>query len=255
MPLKIVSWNVNGIRAVTKKGFFDWVQQESPDILCLQEIKAQPDQIAKEVASLLGYHAEWSCGERKGYSGVATFSRVPPVEVKKGFGIARFDREGRVIAHEFPDFALYNIYFPNGGSGEERLQYKLDFYGAFLDHIKSRQAGHHSVLVCGDFNTAHQPIDLARPKANEFTSGFLQVERDWLDRLHGHGFVDTFRHFTKDPGHYTWWDMKTGARERNVGWRIDYFYATPDLMPRVLSSTIKPEVMGSDHCPIVLHLG
>ncbi len=250
--MKLLCWNVNGIRAVMKRGFLDWLARESPNILCLQETKATPTDLPEELLKPPGYHTYWNFPEKKGYAGVATFSREKPLKVQNGFGVPEFDREGRVIISEHPGFTLFNIYFPNGKQSEERLKFKLDFYDAFLDYIEPLRLKGEKLIICGDYNTAHQEIDLARPKENAKISGFLPVERAWLDKLVGRGYIDTFRHFNKEPGQYTWWDMKSRARERNVGWRIDYFFVTENLKSHLVKATIMPEVTGSDHCPIVL---
>jgi exodeoxyribonuclease-3 len=250
--LKILCWNVNGVRSVHKKGFLEWLGEESPDILCIQETKAQPEQLAAELLRPEGYHTYWGYAETRGYSGVATFSKTEPANVALGFGVDRFDAEGRVIVTEHPGFDLFNVYFPNGKQSAERLKYKLDFYDAFLEHIDSLGVQGRNIIVCGDYNTAHKEIDLARPKENENVSGFLPIEREWMDKLVAHGYVDTFRHFNREPHQYTWWDLKTRARERNAGWRIDYFFVSEDLLPSVSEAFIMPDVMGSDHCPIAL---
>ncbi|UCG84546.1 MAG: exodeoxyribonuclease III [Dehalococcoidia bacterium] len=248
---RILCWNVNGIRAAGRKGFLEWLYGESPDIVCLQETKAQPDQLEDELREPRGYHAYWnSPAEAKGYSGVATFTREQPLSIKDGFGINRYDIEGRVIITEHPEFMLFNVYFPNGKKDAERLQYKMDFYDDFLLFVNPLIAEGRKLIVCGDYNTAHKEIDLARPRENEKVSGFLPMEREWIDKFIDHGFVDTFRHFNSEPQQYTWWDLKSGARERNVGWRIDYFFVSENLLPSVSRAFIMPEVMGSDHCPI-----
>jgi len=252
--IEILCWNVNGIRAVERKGFLPWLSRKSPDILCLQEIKAQADQLPPDIHQPSGYHAYWDFPERKGYSGVATFSRVEPAVVENGFGIERFDVEGRVITARYPRFTLLNVYFPNGKMSQERLDYKMDFYDAFLDFVEPLRAGGWGLIVCGDFNTAHNEIDLARPRENEDVSGFLPVEREWMDRFVARGFVDAFRHFNREPHHYTWWSMRTGARARNIGWRLDYFFVTGDLLDSVTEASILPDVMGSDHCPVAIRL-
>lgn len=216
--MKIVSWNVNGVRAVEKKGFFEWFQKEKPDILCLQEIKAMSDQFPPHLKNTPGYHVFINPAERKGYSGVATYSKQQPQQIKNGFGIEKFDNEGRTIIIEYDDFVLFNIYFPNGKQSEERLNYKLDFYDAFLDYADELKQQGKNIIVCGDFNTAHTPIDLANPKANERSSGFLPVERAWIDTFIDHGYVDTFRAFNKEPGQFSWWSYRTQARGRNVGY-------------------------------------
>ena len=247
---KILCWNVNGIRAVQGKGFLEWLYAESPDILCLQETKAHPEQLSEDLREPRGYHSYWNNPERKGYSGVATFSKEPPRLVEYDFGAPEFDTEGRIIITEYPEFTLCNIYFPNGKKDGIRLQYKLDFYDAFLDFADSLKAKGSKLIICGDYNTAHKEIDLARPKENAKVSGFLPVERDWMDKLVAHGYIDTFRHFNREPHQYTWWDIKTGARARNVGWRIDYFFVTENLVNSISRAFIMSGVMGSDHCPI-----
>ena len=252
--MKLLSWNVNGIRAADKKGLFGWFKKESPDILCLQEIKAQPDQLPPHLRNMPKYHVNINSAERKGYSGVATFSKEKPMDVKKGFGIDKFDIEGRTLITEFPSFVLFNIYFPNGKKNYERLDYKLDFYDTFLAYADNLKAVGKDIAVCGDFNTAHNEIDLARPKQNEHISGFLPVERAWFDTFIDHGYVDTFRYFNKEPDQYSWWDMKSRARERNVGWRIDYFFVNKEFMPSVKKAFILQDVTGSDHCPVGIEI-
>jgi len=252
--IEILCWNVNGIRAVERKGFLPWLSRTSPDILCLQEVKAQADQLLPEVYQPSGYRGYWHFPLRKGYSGVATLTRLEPAAVQNGLGIERFDVEGRVITAGYPWFTLINVYFPNGKASQERLEYKMDFYDAFLDFVEPLRAGGRGLVVCGDFNTAHKEIDLARPRENENVSGFLPVEREWMDRFVARGFVDAFRHFNREPHHYTWWSMRTRARERNIGWRLDYFFVTGDLLGSVTEASILPDVMGSDHCPVGLRL-
>jgi len=248
--VRILCWNVNGIRAASRKGFLDWLREESPDILCIQETKAHPDQLEPELLQPQGYHVCWNHPETKGYSGVATFSKAEPLNITYGFGVEMFDMEGRVVVTEYPDFHLFNVYFPNGKKNSERLRYKLDFYDAFLEQVDSLKEQGKSLVICGDYNTAHKEIDLARPKENEKVSGFLPIEREWMDRLVSHGYVDTFRHFNKEPHQYTWWDLKTRARDRNVGWRIDYVLVSENLLPSVSEAFILPGVMGSDHCSL-----
>jgi exodeoxyribonuclease-3 len=251
MPeINILCWNVNGIRAAGRKGFLEWLHTESPDIICIQETKAHPEQLDESLLQPHGYHAYWNYPENKGYSGVATFTKTQPVSVQNGFGIEKYDIEGRVIITEYPEFVLFNIYFPNGKKDAARLRYKMDFYEDFLEYVEPLKAQGKKLVVCGDYNTAHKEIDLSRPRENEKVSGFLPMEREWIDRFIAHGFVDTFRHFNKEPHQYTWWDLKTRARERNIGWRIDYFFVTENLLPSVSKAFIMPEVMGSDHCPI-----
>jgi len=252
--LQLYSWNVNGIRAAYKKGLLDWIDTVSPDILCLQETKAHPGQLTGELKEINGYQAFFTSAERKGYSGVAIYTKQEPLQVQHGFGTDIFDSEGRTIVGDYGDFILFNVYFPNGKASKERLKYKMDFYDAFLNHLDSKLKEGKKIIVCGDVNTAHKEIDLARPKENEKTSGFLPEERAWIDRLLEHGFVDTFRLFNDKPDQYSWWDMKSRARDRNVGWRIDYFYISENLRKNVTNAGIHQEVMGSDHCPISLEL-
>ncbi len=251
---RILSWNVNGLRAVQKKGFAEWLAREQPDVLCLQETRVSEEQLTPELSGPKGYHSYFSSAERKGYSGVALFSKEEPVEVRKGFGIDRFDREGRTLIAEFSDFVLFGIYFPNGKMSAERLRYKMDFYDAFLEAAEGFRERGRGVVACGDFNTAHREIDLARPKENSRVSGFLPQERAWLDKLVSAGYLDTFRMFTDEPGHYSWWDLKTRARARDVGWRIDYVFVSEDLRSRVKSAFILKEVEGSDHCPVGIEM-
>lgn len=252
--MKLISWNVNGIRAAERKGFIDYAVSSDADIICLQEIKALPEQLSPALHHIPGYTAWFNGAERKGYSGTALYSRIQPRRVEHGFGLVEFDREGRVQIADYDDFLLYNIYYPNGAARAERLDYKMRFYEAFHDHVLRQRDAGRSIIVCGDVNTAHQPIDLARPAENEKTSGFLPEERAFIDRFIESGFIDTFRHFSGEPEQYTWWDMKTRARERNVGWRIDYFFVSEDLRPRLAEAGIQSDVMGSDHCPISLEI-
>ncbi|MFC1615972.1 exodeoxyribonuclease III [Patescibacteria group bacterium] len=252
--MKIISWNINGLRAIHKKGFLDWLHQEKPDILGLQEIKAQEHQLSQEILAPKNYHTYFNPAERKGYSGTALYSKNQPKAVSNGLGIYEFDNEGRTQAAEFEDFILFNIYFPNGNSRQDRLQYKLDFYEAAIKVFDKLVKQGKKLIIAGDYNTAHNPIDLARPKENEHVSGFLPIERKWLDKLTKHGYIDCFRHFNKAPEHYTWWSFRTRARERNVGWRIDYFFVSKNLRSRLKNCFHLTNVMGSDHCPIVLEI-
>jgi exodeoxyribonuclease-3 len=252
--MKLISWNVNGLRAIAKKGFAQWLEQEKPDIVALQEIKIDAAQMTPELRQQKNYKSFFSHANRKGYSGVAIYSRIEPISVTEGMGIERFDQEGRILKADYGDFVLFNIYFPNGKANEVRLQYKLDFYAAFYEKALALIAQGKKLIICGDFNTAHQAIDLARPKENEEVSGFLPVERQWLDKYIDSGFLDTFRLFNKEAHNYTWWHMVTNARARNVGWRIDYFYASAGLKKHLHNATIEPQVLGSDHCPVTLSL-
>ncbi len=254
--MKIISWNVNGIRAWAKKGYFEWFLKESPDILCLQETKAEAVQLDPSVRSPQGYHVYFDHSKgRKGYSGVAIYSKIKPHKIEYEMGVSTLDQEGRLLGAYYDDFALFNVYFPNGGGGPDRLKFKLEFYEAFLKFIEKVQKSGMPVIFCGDINTAHQEIDLARPKENVMNTGFLPIERAWLDKVVKAGYIDVFRNLnpgTKDA--YTYWDMKTFARDRNVGWRIDYFFVSPELLPRVKSVKILKDIFGSDHCPIEIEL-
>lgn len=254
--LTLLSWNVNGIRATHRKGFLDWLAEASPDILCLQETRAEEDQLPAALAQPAGYRGFWnSSREKKGYSGTALLTRSEPLDVHFGLGVDAFDREGRIIVAEYPAFILVNSYFPHGGRDHRRVPFKLAFYEAFLGICQRYRAQGHAVVFCGDINTAHTEIDLARPRANRNTSGFLPQERAWIDRVVEAGYVDTLRHVHPDlPGQYTWWSVPTGARARNVGWRLDYFFVAAELLDRVADAFILPDVQGSDHCPVGLRL-
>ena len=251
--MKLYCWNTNGIRGAVKNGMLDWLEQERPDILCVQETKAfDPQTVLDEtVLSPKGYQTYWNWPmEKKGYSGVAIFSKKEPDAVEKGFGIDAFDKEGRVLIAHYPSFTVINCYFPNGKQGPERLRYKMGFYDAFLDYCDGLKKKKKNIIMCGDYNTAHKEIDLAHPKQNETVSGFLPEERAWIDKYVSHGYHDTFRMFHTGGGHYSWWDFKTRARERDIGWRIDYIFVCNDLKKKVKDAFIDKEVFGSDHCPI-----
>jgi exodeoxyribonuclease-3 len=257
--LKLISWNVNGLRAVMQKDFLGSISKLNADVVAIQETKLQQAQLDERMARIPGYQSHWShCEVKKGYSGVGTYTRVTPVNVRCGVGEERFDAEGRIIEMDFGGFLFFNVYFPNGQMNEERLQYKLDFYERFFDYTDACRKRGKRIVVCGDYNTAHNAIDLANPKANENTSGFLRIERDWLDRIVKRGYVDTFRHFHPDTVKYSWWTYRFKARERNIGWRIDYFFVSRDLIEqgRVTEAFIDNDIPGSDHCPIglVLHV-
>lgn len=232
------------------KGFMDYLKTENPDILGIQETKLQQDQIPVELAQQDDYKIYWSHARRKGYSGVALFTKTEPQNVSYSIGIDEFDDEGRVVRAEYPDFILYNVYFPNGQMNDDRLNYKLAFYDRFLLKMREDRETGKTVLVCGDYNTAHKEIDLANPKENEKYSGFLPIERAWLDKLVTDGWADTFRQFDQSPGRYSWWTYRMKARERNIGWRIDYFWIDEKSLPRLQNAFIQPDVTGSDHCPV-----
>lgn len=250
--MKIITWNVNGLRAALGKDTLKWAFQQQPDVLCLQEIKVRPDQLKDEQRSFPGYEILWNPAERAGYSGVATFLRNPSLEFRLGLDMPHFDIEGRVISTLHPGFRLFNVYFPSGQRGHERVQYKLDFYAHLLALCDRYHAHSENMIVTGDFNTAHMPIDLKNPKQNARTSGFLPEERAWLQKFLDHGFVDAYRSLYPDRVQYTWWTYRATARERRVGWRLDYFLVSKALMPRVKDVVIHEEVPGSDHCPVEL---
>ncbi len=253
--MKLYSWNVNGIRAAQKKGFLDWMHAEQPDVLTVQETKAWPDQLDPELRQPEGYHSWWVKAERKGYSGVGLFSKSEPQEVKLGLGIEKFDSEGRTIIADYGAFTLMSTYLPNGKGSEERLRYKMEYKEAFLDYANGLRAAGKSVVFCGDINTAHNEIDLTHPKPNSKYSGFLREERDWMDKVVEQGYIDSYRHLNPErEGAYSWWSLRSGARAKNVGWRIDYFFISPDLLGKLAGAEIHADVMGSDHCPISLTL-
>jgi len=253
--MKIVSWNVNGIRACAKKGLADFLRQEKPDIFCVQETKAHLEQVEPEVQKLSYPNAHWSSAKKKGYSGVATFYRGPAVPFANGFGIEAYDSEGRFLITEHPDFALFNIYFPNGGSGEVRHDFKQQFLADLREHLRSRLAQGRDIIVVGDYNIAHREVDLYDPKRLAKESGFLTEERAWMDQFFGLGFVDTFRQFHPDAKErYSWWSYRELARVGNRGWRIDYISVSEKLRDRVRSAEILDQVEGSDHCPVVIEI-
>ena len=253
--MRIVSWNVNGIRAVAGKGFAESVKAMNADIIGIQETKAQIDQLGPEITALDGYKSWFCSAERKGYSGTALYSRIEPEDVTFGLGTDEFDHEGRTICADFGKFVLFNIYFPNGGRGDDYVKFKLRFYDCFLDRVRELRSKGREVICCGDVNTAHKEIDLSNPKANSKISGFLPEERAYMDKFAEAGLTDTFRMLYPDKSEcYSWWSYKTAARERNVGWRIDYFFATEGLLKDVSESNMMSSVMGSDHCPVFLDL-
>jgi exodeoxyribonuclease-3 len=248
--MKIITWNVNGMRAALGKGALDWAFGQNPDVLCLQEVKARPDQLTEDWRTRPGYEVIWNPAERPGYSGVATFSASSPLDFERGLSEARFDIEGRVIRTRHPDFLLFNIYFPNGQRGQERVDYKLDFYARLLEICDTLHAAGENIVVTGDFNTAHMPIDLKNPKENETTSGFLPEEREWVQTFLDHGFVDVYRKLHPNQEQYTWWTYRFAARARGIGWRLDYFLVSEKLASHVRDVIIHEDVQGSDHCPV-----
>ncbi len=253
--MKLYSWNVNGIRAAHKKGFLDWFSAAQPDIMTVQETKAQPEQLAAELRQPDGYHSWWASAEKKGYSGVGLYSKRQPQDIKLGLGIEKFDSEGRTIIADYGDFCLMSTYLPNGKANKARLTYKMEYKEAFLDYANRLRAQGKSVVFCGDINTAHNEIDLTHPKPNAKYSGFLREERDWMDKVVAQGYIDAYRHLNpQQEGAYSWWSLRSGARAKNVGWRIDYFFISDDLLDNLVAAEIHADIMGSDHCPISLTL-
>jgi len=247
--MKIISWNVNGIRSVHKKGFLEWFKKEKADIVCLQETKAQKEQIPDDLINLKNYHFYSNQAVKKGYSGVAVWTKQLPIKVDYKLGLKRFDQEGRILKLEYPDFTLINLYLPHGGRNKENLAYKLECYAKLLSFLKKTK----NTILVGDFNIAHQEIDLARPKNNKNNIMFTPEERKQIDNLISLGFTDTFRKFNQKPGNYTWWPYFVNARDRNLGWRIDYCFTSKGL--RIKDAFILNKVKGSDHCPIGINVG
>lgn len=251
--MNLVSWNVNGIRSAMEKGFREFVEAERPDCLCLQETKAQPEQVDTEWANELGYHQVWNCAEKKGYSGTSIWSLEPPNKEVLGIGFAEHDNEGRVITATFDDFHLVTVYVPNSKRGLTRLDYRMQWDTDFLAYLKKLNR-RKPVLFCGDLNCAHTEIDLRNPKPNRKNAGFTEQEREGLDNVVAAGFVDSFREFEDGPDHYSWWTHRNNARERNIGWRLDYFFVSKKMLARVTAARIRQDIFGSDHCPVELVL-
>ena len=252
--MDIFSWNVNGIRACAKKGFKEFIDEYSPDVLFLQETKVAESDLPDELCNPYGYQSVWHSAERKGYSGVAVLTRLTPTNVISGFGNPEFDCEGRVIQIEFNDLLILGVYFPNGQKDDTRLNYKLRFYNALFDYCDEMRSMGKKLIVCGDYNTAHTPMDLARPKENQHTSGFLPIEREWISELCRRGYVDIYRKQHPNNESYSWGSYRSAAREKNIGWRIDYFMVGDDVQDQVTESFILNQVMGSDHCPVGIRL-
>ena len=253
--MQLISWNVNGIRACIKKDFFKWLKKEKPDVVCLQETKIHEDDIPDSLKNIEGYHSYWHSGKKKGYSGVAILSKEEPLAVQHGIGKSKFDDEGRVLIAEYAKFFLITCYFPNSGRGEHgRLDYKLDFNNHLLQYCNTLVKKGKNIVLCGDLNVAHEPIDLKNPKTNTNTAGYLPEERAWMTAFLKNGYVDTFRHFYPEKEAYTWWSYMFQARKRNIGWRIDYFCVNEKFMKKVKKTSILKEVQGSDHCPIKLEV-
>ncbi|MEW5871823.1 MAG: exodeoxyribonuclease III [Chloroflexota bacterium] len=253
--MKITTWNVNGLRAALGKNILNWISSHNPDVLCLQEIKARPEKLEaahREQVQAAFPHQVWNPAQRPGYSGVATLAQAPPQEVRLGLGAPEFDNEGRLICTRYPGFLLFNIYFPNGQHDHERVPFKLDFYARLLEICDELHVQGEQIILCGDFNTCHQEIDLRHPKANQNNTGFLPEERKWIDHYLAHNFVDIYRHLYPERVQYSWWTYRLNARQNNVGWRLDYFLISTSLVGQVQDAIIHDEVPGSDHCPVTL---
>lgn len=251
--MKLVSWNVNGVRSCWNKGLADYLKLENADVVCLQETKIQDDKLTNDIRNPFKYNSFWSCADKNGYSGVGTYSKTEPESFRNGIGVPEFDSEGRVHTLEFKDFYLVNAYFPNSRRDHSRLPYKLEFCAAIKKYLDKLKKSKH-VIICGDFNIAHKEIDLKNPKTNKDNAGFLPEERAWMDRFLSSGYTDTFRMFESGGDHYTWWSYRPGIRKRNIGWRIDYHCIDDGFKPAVKKSVIRSEIMGSDHCPILLEV-
>lgn len=252
--MKLTSWNVNGVRAAQRGGFLDWFENEQADVVALQETKARPEQLDAALLNPLGYHSYWHSAQKPGYSSVAIYSRKEPLRIQYGIGVPEIDHEGRVIVAEYPGFVLVNAYFPNSQREHTRLGYKLDFCKKMFEFLESLRKQGKQIVLCGDLNIAHTPIDLKNPKSNEKNAGYLPEERAWMTDFLKNGYVDSFRHFEKGPGHYTWWSYRPGVREKNIGWRLDYFCVNGEHQDRMSSMIHQPNVKGSDHCPVTLTL-
>ena len=252
--MKIITYNLNGIRAAMSKGLVDWISQVSPDVLCVQEIKANPDQVGVFEFEELGYHHYWYPAQKKGYSGVAIFTKQKPKHIEYGCGIKEYDDEGRILRIDFEEFSVMSVYHPSGSSGDLRQAFKMEWLGAFLNYINQLKATYPKLVICGDFNICHKAIDIHNPKSNANTSGFLPEEREWMEQFINSGFVDSFRHFNQEPHQYSWWSYRAGSRAKNLGWRIDYNFVTENLKNRISRSVILPSAIHSDHCPVLLEM-
>ncbi|MFN5183874.1 MAG: exodeoxyribonuclease III [Bacteroidota bacterium] len=252
--MRIITYNVNGIRSAISKGLLDWMRTESPDVLCLQEIKASPDQVGFLELEEMGYHHNWYPAQKKGYSGVAIFSKQKPDHVEHGCGIAKYDDEGRVIRADFGRLSVVSVYHPSGSSGDERQAFKMEWLEDFQRYAKELKKKRPYLVLSGDYNICHKPIDIHNPVSNANTSGFKPEEREWMENFLSGGYIDTFRHFNPDPHHYSWWSYRANSRAKNLGWRIDYNMATENLKPDLVTAKILPDIKHSDHCPVMLEL-
>jgi len=252
--MKIITYNVNGLRSALKKDFLIWLKAADPDVLCLQEIKTLPEQIDFALFAELGYTGYWHSAAKKGYSGVAIFTKQTPKNVQIGCGIDCYDQEGRVIRADFDNFSLMNVYMPSGSSGEHRQAFKMKWLDDFFAYIQELKKTHPALVICGDFNICHKPIDIHNPKANKNSSGFLPEEREWMTNFFNLGFIDAFRHFNQEPCNYTWWSYRISARTRNLGWRIDYHVVSEGIASSLKRALILSEAKHSDHCPVLLEI-
>jgi exodeoxyribonuclease-3 len=252
--MRIITYNVNGLRSALQKGLLQWLESDPADIICFQEIKALKENIDQTAIEALGYETYWFSAQKKGYSGVAVFTKIHPENVEYGTGHPQSDAEGRVIRLDFGDRTLINAYFPSGTSGEERQKYKYQWLVEFETYLEDLSLQRPGIIVCGDYNIAHREIDIHDPKGNKNASGFLPEERAWMDRFLGQRFIDSFRHFNKDPHHYSWWTFRANARNNNKGWRIDYINVSATLREALAGARILPDIVHSDHCPVYLEL-
>ena len=252
--MKIITYNVNGIRAAMTKDLVGWLKSANPDVLCLQETKATPDQVDVKAFEDLGYHLYWYSAQKKGYSGVAIFSKIKPKHVEYGCGIEKYDFEGRVIRLDFADCSVMSVYHPSGSSGDERQAFKMQWLADFQKYIDDLKTKIPNLILCGDYNICHKPIDIHNPKSNANTSGFLPEEREWMEQFMQSGFIDSFRYFNQEPHQYSWWSYRAGSRGKNLGWRIDYNLVANHLEKRLKRAVILPDAMHSDHCPVLLEM-
>ena len=252
--MRIISYNVNGIRAAMGKGLIDWINSAKPDVLCLQEIKASPEQVGLLEFEELGYHHYWYPAQKKGYSGVAIFTKEKPMHVEYGCGVQKYDDEGRIIRADYKDHSVMSVYHPSGSSGDDRQAFKMEWLSFFQDYINKLKQSKPNLVLSGDYNICHKAIDIHNPVSNAKTSGFLTEEREWMEQFINSGFIDSFRHFNKEPHQYSWWSYRAGSRGKNLGWRIDYNMVSESMADRLKRALILPEAKHSDHCPVLVEL-